>query len=174
MKIEKLESYSNIAYFLSGLIGFFIFEDYITKIIYLLSMTLLCVGSFLYHKHKEGFIYLFDWHSINVTFTCFAGLLFNNEIIWLLIICFQFVYGLFIIGKFNVYVEVIAGAIPLIVAMFIYLPLWQALLVIVGFGIAALIRNYDNHKNTKDRYYDSKNHAWWHVITAFISILIFM
>jgi uncharacterized oligopeptide transporter (OPT) family protein len=173
MKIERLETYSNIAYFVSGLIGFAIFEDYMTRVIYLLAMTLLCVGSFLYHKHKEGHIYLFDWHAINVAFTCFAGLLFNSPLAWVLIISFQFVYGLFIIGKYNVYAEVIGGALPLAIGLFIYLPTWQALAVLAGFAIAALIRRYDNKKNKADVYYDSKNHAWWHVITAFVPLLIF-
>lgn len=174
MKVEKLETYSNIAYFISGLIGFFLFEDWTTRIVFFLAMTFLCVGSFIYHKHKEGDIFLFDWHTIIVAFTTFAGLLFNNEWAWVALISFQFIYGLFIIGRFNVYVEVLAGSLPLIIAMFIYLSWWHASLIILGFGIAALIRNHDNQKNTKDIYYDSKNHSWWHVITAIMPIFIYL
>jgi len=174
MKLEKFETYSNIAYFVSGLIGFFLFQDKLTSIVYFLAMNILCVGSYIYHKYKEGNIYLFDWHSIIVAFTCFAGLLFDSQLAWILIISFQFLYGLFIIGKFNVYIEVLGGSLPLVVAMIMYLPWYQTAAVLTGFGVAALIRNYDNHKNTRDVYYDSPNHSWWHIITAFVPLIIFI
>lgn len=174
MKLEKRETYSNISYFVSGVIGFFLAPTMLIGAIFLLIKTNLCVASYTYHKYKIGKIFLFDWHSIIVAYTSLAGILINNPITWLLLITYQAIYGMFIIGKLGVYKEVIIGGLPFVYAIFACLPWYQAVGILVGIGIAALIRNYDNSKNVREVYYDSRNHSWWHVITAFVPLLIFI
>ena len=162
MSIEKKETYTNIAYFLAGLLGY-IFHG---NLLFFVIMTYLSVGSFVYHKYLTGEIFRFDWYSITVAVTCLAGMLFNNTTAWFLLICYQFIYGYLIMGRLTVYKEIAMSSTPLIAAMFINKGITDTLIILAVFSTAIIIRATDNNLNKRDQHYDSPYHSVWHIVSA--------
>lgn len=162
MKIETFESYTNIFYFFAGIAGFIVSEN----VIFLLVMTLLSAASFVFHQHKEGHIYKFDWIAMVIAILGIAGILYNSSWFWIGAAIYITIYSYFLVGRADVMTEIGIVCIPLLIAVFLFKPLWLAITILIIFIAAFWIRSYDNHKNARDVHYDSFYHSLWHLITA--------
>ena len=156
MRREILESYSNLAF---NVVGFLSFKD----LPFCMAMQFLGVASFTYHYHKKQPIFLFDWFGIAVALTAITGSL--MPVMWPYSLAYLVVYGYFIMGRFNVYLEVATFAIPLIVVLFIQKTFLDFSIIMVVFAFSIWIRSKDKDiKNAK--FNDSLAHSAWHVFAA--------
>lgn len=80
-KKEYLESYSNLAYSLVGLMGLlpYFVNDY--GVTFCMIMQALSAASFTYHWHKTKPIFLFDWWAINFVVTSIAAHVSGGEML---------------------------------------------------------------------------------------------
>lgn len=166
--MEKLESYSNLAYFISGVIGFLISGN----VLFLLLMTNMGVGSFIYHKYLTGKIFKIDWFAIVILNLGLAGALIDVSWVWVAIASYLAFYGFYLIGRVNVYVEVFLSCVPLIYALYANKTWEIASAILAVFVVGLLVRKIDDHKNKRDVYHDSIPHTLWHFITAIGYLLI--
>lgn len=162
-KFEKIETITNLAYPIAGLIGFYLHNDER----FLMVMVVMGVGSAVFHKFKEGNPEIFraDWFAMHVSLNTLTGILLSNSTAWIVLAIFSTIYGFFLMGRMNVYLEVALAALPTVIVLFQQKEFYQALIVLAVFGIAIYIRSKDPDKE-QEEFHDSWHHGLWHILTA--------
>ncbi len=163
---EYFESYSNIAYNLSGLAAFYFHGD----LMFCFALQALGVASFVYHFNKtsdreKNIIWMFDWWAMTFLVNILTGIIADNTIVWYVLIVYHIIYGYFIIGRMNVFVEVGIAVAPCLLAILICRPLTTFLLVTAIFLFAVWIRSKDEDPKQL-KFHDSVYHSFWHIFTA--------
>lgn len=163
---EYFESYSCLAYNVVGLLSLLIHED----ILFCMSLQALGIGAFVYHYDKTAnrelnVIWKFDWWAMAFVHTVIAGMYFDSELAWVLLIVYHCVYGYVLMGKMSVYIEVFISAIPGIFAIFLNRSLLNFAVVFAVFGLSVLVRSKDKDPRQVLEH-DSIYHGTWHFMTA--------
>lgn len=184
---EYFESYTNLAYLLSGL-SVLLFSPMVTfheGLFVALGMSVLSSGSFVYHYIKTKPIYLFDWYAMMFCLTIITGVIADNEIVWYALIAWQFVYSYFIMGKVdmggnynvpilgkitipdkvNVFVEVAMSMIPCLLVIFLHRSI-ETFAIITGILLIAIWIRSKDPDPTQAKFHDSWQHGVWHILTA--------
>lgn len=159
---EYLESYSNLAYNIVGLVGYFVYGD--TQFCW--AMNALGVGSFLYHYYKTKPIYLMDWWAMCFVMNVITTNIVTIEWVQVLIFSYHILYGFVLIRLIpNVFIQVGMSALPCLIAIFIFHPLGVFAEVSILFLLAFWVRSKD--KDPKQLiFHDSTYHSLWHLLTA--------
>jgi len=158
---ELLESYSNLAYNLAGLYALLFHND----VLFCMALQALSVGSLVYHYNKTRPIFLFDWWAMNFVVTIIIGMTIPGDEVWKYVVAGQVVYGYFILGKLNVYIEVGLSVAPCLVAILVYKPLSHFGVVVAIFLVALYIRSKDEDPE-QAKFHDSWEQSVWHILTA--------
>lgn len=158
--IEWMETYSNLAYNLGGLLAYLIHQE----IGYMLTGMLLGNASYRYHRFKTAPTQDGDWVAMIVRTGYILGVTVNNDYLWLGIIAFCIIYNYFIVGRINVYAEVGFIVLPTLISIYWYRPVEQAIWTTVIFAVAFIIRLMDKDVGQRKNH-DSVAHSIWHVLT---------
>tara|TARA_R100001086_G_C11816825_1_gene253079 strand:- start:45 stop:557 length:513 start_codon:yes stop_codon:yes gene_type:complete len=158
MKIEKKESWSNLAYSIVGIIGYWRHGEELFGLV----LASLGVLSFYYHftkTHQKG-----DWFGMQLALAGCTGLILNNDWSWFFLILYLTMYGFFFMGKLGVYIE--TGIVSVIAAMACYYVygFWELLYALIIFGTALWVRSIDDKPHSE--YHDAWGHTAWHFLTA--------
>jgi hypothetical protein len=158
---EYLESYSNLAYNIAGIVALLVYND----VLVCLAFQALGIASFTFHYHKTKPIYLFDWWGMAFINTVLAGYHFNSTTAWVLLIIWHVFYSYVLMGRNGVYIEVAMSSIISLIAI-VYATGWlNGGCILAIFLIAIWIRSKD--KDPKQAiFHDSIYHSAWHVLTA--------
>jgi hypothetical protein len=160
-RFEKWETLTNIAYAISGLVGFFMFGNFL----FALVMITLGVGSYWYHKFKTHPIYSFDRFGMALVLGSCMGMIVSTPLMWGIILSYLIFYGFFIMGKIGVTIEVAALAIPTLISSYIVNGWIISSIVLAIFVFALYIRTKDDGVS-QVRFHDSWGHSLWHILTA--------
>lgn len=170
---EYFESYTNIAYFLSGIaVLIFGYEEVLEKrLLYAIGPAALACGSFVYHWVKTKPIYLFDWWAMMFCLSMITGSICDTESVWYAVLGWMLIYSLFIMDKikihdkYNVFIEVGLSMIPCLIAIYLHRSHLTFGIITVLLFIAIWIRSKDPDPR-QARFYDSWQHGVWHILTA--------
>lgn len=169
-RTEKHEVYTNAFYFVSGLASYLFFKNFV----FFVLMTVLCCASYLYHWYKKESYYTFDWFAMVLVLCSLCAIIIDTEwaavvgLVYAVVYCFT----LPLRREPSVYMDIGVPSLFLASTLIWKSHLSTAILVLSVFALALFVRLVDNHKNTRDRYYDSAYHAAWHLITAIGFFLI--
>ncbi len=166
-KHEYFESFSNIAYLISGLIVLLWAENHSPehRLIFCLGMSALSSGSFIYHYYKIKPIYLFDWWAMMFCISCITGIVCDTQWVWYAVIGWQFVYSYFIMGRHSVYLEVALSAVPCLIAILV-IKTWVTFGIILAIFLFAIWLRSKDPDPKQAIFHDSWQHSVWHIITA--------
>ena len=156
-----MESFSNLAYNLAGLCALYFQGD----ILFCMALNALGSASFVYHWHKTKPIFLFDWWAMTFVITILTGIIADREWVWYAAWGYQVIYSYLIMGKNNVYFEVMLSVVPCLITIFMMRPLWVFLVILVLFLFSAWIRSRDEDPKQL-KFHDSIEHTIWHILTA--------
>lgn len=166
---EYKEIYSSIAYSLIGFLALYLHQD-IISLLFCMGMQGAGIAAFIYHMDKSAnrrsdTIWKFDWWSIHFMNTIVAGIHFNSIEVWGYLLIIHAVYGFFLLGRFNVYIEVTASSLVSMFALYLNRSTWTFLIVLIAIIISLVVRAQD--KDTKQlTNHDSTYHAIWHFLSA--------
>ncbi len=166
-KHEYFESYTNWAYFLTGIaVLLYGFEPVFEKrLLYCIGPVALCCGSFVYHWIKTKPIYLMDWWAMMFCLCMITGSICDTAWVWYALLGWMVVYSCFVMGRYDVFVEVGLSMVPCLVAIYLHRSLMTFGIVVVILGFAIWLRSRDPDPR-QVRFHDSWQHGLWHILTA--------
>ena len=171
--VEPVNTYSNLAYLIAGLVAYKITGGYVA-IIFLISMAFLCFGSALYHGFKTRWSGRWDHGGIYAVLGVLA--------FYLMVHCHKFetwfvLGGAILSGGVLAFIldrqlmERVGILLTLITAGVITKGNWGLCLISLGlFLLAFVIWKIDKKSRVLDRY----GHGLWHIFTAAAFAVMFI
>lgn len=158
-RYEVKETWTNLFYMVASFAGLYYHNDYLFAV----CMMVLSVSSYYWHRTKTH--QLFDWYAMALVLLVISSELVQDQVFTYVTLSYLFVYGYFIMGRINVYIEIAFASIFAIVASFIYRGFTDTFLLIVWFSFCLFVRAKDINPE-QDKFHDSWFHSAWHLISA--------
>ncbi len=156
---EVKETWTNLFYMLASFASLHYHNDYLFAV----CMMILSVSSYYWHRTKTH--QLFDWYAMVLVLLVVSAQLIQDDLYKYVTLIYLFLYGYFIMGKINVYVEVAFASVFAIVSSIMYRGFGDTFYLILWFSFCLFVRAKDVNPN-QDKFHDSWFHSIWHLISA--------